>query len=37
MVKDNFLDTNVIFSYSNYIEENSKGIIIKCYLLIKNK
>ena len=37
MVKDNFLDTNVIFSYSNYIKENSKGIIKKCYLFIKNK
>jgi len=37
MVKDNFLDTNVIFSYSNYIEENSKDIIKKCYLFIKNK
>lgn len=37
MVKNNFLDTNVIFNYSNYIEKNSKDIIKKCYLFIKNK
>lgn len=37
MVKDNFLDTNIIFNYSNYIQNVSKDIIKKCYLFIKNK
>ena len=37
MTKDNFLDTNVIFNYSNYNGDNSKDIIKKCYLFIKNK
>jgi len=37
MVKNNFLDTNVIFNYSNYIQGGSKDIIKKCYLFIKDK
>lgn len=37
MTKDNFLDTNVILNYSNYDGENSRDIIKKCYLFIKNK
>lgn len=36
MVKDNFLDTNIIFHYSNYTDYSSK-IIKKCYLFITNK
>lgn len=37
MEKDSFLDTNVIFSYSNYIPEQSKEIIKRCYFYIFNK
>lgn len=37
MTKDNFLDTNIIINYSNYNEENSRDIVKKCYLFIKNK
>lgn len=40
MVKDTFLDTNVIFSYSNYhesLKDNLEPIVRKCYLFIKNK
>ncbi len=37
MSKDNFLDTNVIFHYSNYVEDKSKKILKKCYLFIENK
>ncbi len=37
MIKDNFLDTNVIFNYSNYINQSPSRIIKKCYLFIKNK
>ncbi|MDP2628562.1 MAG: PIN domain-containing protein [Nanoarchaeota archaeon] len=33
---DNFLDTNVIFNYSNYTNYSNK-IIEKCYFFIKNK
>ena len=36
MEKDNFLDTNIIFHYSNYTDASSK-IIKKCYLFIINK
>jgi len=36
MEKDSFLDTNVIFNYSNY-DEQSKEIVKKCYLYICNK
>ena len=36
MIKDNFLDTNIIFSYSNY-NQLSKEIVKKCYLYITNK
>ncbi len=36
MEKDNFLDTNIIFHYSNYTDISSK-IIKKCYFFIKNK
>jgi len=36
MTKDNFLDTNVIFHYSNY--NNSSGNLLrKCYFFIINK
>ncbi|MCD4666759.1 hypothetical protein K8R47_03040 [archaeon] len=37
MDKDSFLDTNVIFHYSNYIEKVSKNILKRCYLFIQNK
>ena len=37
MAKDNFLDTNIIFNYSNYLGDSSKEIITKCYFFIKNK
>ncbi|MBU2576336.1 MAG: hypothetical protein KKF50_01305 [Nanoarchaeota archaeon] len=36
MGKDNFLDTNIIFHYSNYTDTASK-IIEKCYFFVKNK
>jgi len=36
MVKDNFLDTNIIFHYSNYTDYSS-SLIKKCYLFITNK
>jgi hypothetical protein len=36
MVRDNFLDTNVIFNYSNY-HEQSGDIVKKCYFYICNK
>ena len=36
MNKDSFLDTNIIFSYSNYTDY-SKEIIRKCYIYIQNK
>jgi len=36
MEKDNFLDTNIIFHYSNYTDSSSK-IIKKCYFFIINK
>lgn len=35
MKKDNFLDTNIIFHYSNYTALSSE-VIKKCYLFIKN-
>ena len=34
--KDSFLDTNIIFSYSNYTD-SSEEIIKKCYLYVMNK
>lgn len=37
MEKDSFLDTNIIFSYSNYNQGQSKEIISKCYFYIFNK
>jgi len=40
MEKDNFLDTNVIFSYSNYHEQfkdDLPPIVGKCYNFISNK
>lgn len=40
MEKDSFLDTNVIFSYSNYneqLKEEFEDIIKKCYLYICGK
>jgi len=36
MKKDSFLDTNIIFHYSNYTNLSSK-IIKECYFFIKNK
>lgn len=36
MDKDSFLDTNIIFSYSNY-NNQSKEIVKKCYFYIINK
>lgn len=36
MDKDNFLDTNVIFHYSNY-DNSPEEILRKCYLFIANK
>jgi predicted nucleic acid-binding protein len=36
MEKNSFLDTNVIFNYSNH-HEQSKEIVRKCYLYISNK
>jgi len=36
MGKDSFLDTNIIFSYSNY-NEQSKEVAKKCYFYIINK
>ena len=37
MEEDSFLDTNIIFHYSNYAEKTSKGILKKCHLFIQNK
>jgi hypothetical protein len=40
MEKDSFIDTNVIFSYSNYSEqfkEDTAPIVKRCYLYIINK
>ncbi|GBE20316.1 MAG TPA: hypothetical protein ENG87_03280 [Candidatus Pacearchaeota archaeon] len=36
MKKDNFLDTNIIFNYSNY-NDSSGNIVKKCYLFVVNK
>jgi len=36
MENDNFLDTNIIFNYSNYSDQ-SKKIVEKCYLFVINK
>lgn len=36
MVKDNFLDTNIIFHYSNHTDYSS-NLVKKCYLFITNK
>ena len=36
MGKDNFLDTNVIFHYSNY-NDSSSNLLRKCYFFIINK
>jgi len=36
MTPDNFLDTNIIFHYSNYTDMSSE-VIKKCYFFVKNK
>ena len=37
MIKDSFLDTNVIINYINYQKERSSEIVNRCYLYVINK
>lgn len=37
MIKDSFLDTNVIINFVNYQKDKSEEIVSKCYFYIVNK